>query len=169
MPIHLGDGPQRIVSLNTSSRRRCTDLERPVCFIRSNRRRGGQASPTFRSLASASQASGLLPALDRCCRFPNGEGAPSVTCNGHRALGSISSSRCQITRAKAAKPPHPNLCFSRTRLVDLACRSTLPIGIAGNAVNSTAVWWSQTGSNRRPPACKAGALPTELWPRASRC
>jgi hypothetical protein len=28
-------------------------------------------------------------------------------------------------------------------------------------------WWSQTGSNRRPPACKAGALPTELWPRIS--
>ena len=27
-----------------------------------------------------------------------------------------------------------------------------------------AEWWSQTGSNRRPPACKAGALPTELWP-----
>jgi hypothetical protein len=26
-------------------------------------------------------------------------------------------------------------------------------------------WWSQTGSNRRPPACKAGALPAELWPR----
>ena len=29
-------------------------------------------------------------------------------------------------------------------------------------------WWSQTGSNRRPPACKAGALPTELWPRRTR-
>ena len=29
-----------------------------------------------------------------------------------------------------------------------------------------AVWWSQTGSNRRPPACKAGALPTELWPHS---
>ncbi len=26
-------------------------------------------------------------------------------------------------------------------------------------------WWSQTESNRRPPACKAGALPTELWPQ----
>ena len=25
-------------------------------------------------------------------------------------------------------------------------------------------WWSQAGSNRRPPACKADALPTELWP-----
>ena len=26
-------------------------------------------------------------------------------------------------------------------------------------------WWSQTESNRRHPACKAGALPSELWPR----
>ena len=28
----------------------------------------------------------------------------------------------------------------------------------------TASWWSQTGSNRRPHACKARALPTELRP-----
>ena len=26
-------------------------------------------------------------------------------------------------------------------------------------------WWRLTGSNRRPPACKAGALPAELIPR----
>jgi hypothetical protein len=26
-------------------------------------------------------------------------------------------------------------------------------------------WWSRSDSNRRPPACKAGALPTELRPR----
>ena len=26
------------------------------------------------------------------------------------------------------------------------------------------IWWSQAGSNRRPPACHAGALPAELWP-----
>ena len=25
-------------------------------------------------------------------------------------------------------------------------------------------WWSRTGSNRRHPACKAGALPAELRP-----
>ena len=30
---------------------------------------------------------------------------------------------------------------------------------------ASGIWWSQTGSNRRPPACKAGALPAELWPR----
>ena len=29
-------------------------------------------------------------------------------------------------------------------------------------------WWSQTGSNRRPHACKARALPAELWPRSPR-
>ncbi len=32
-------------------------------------------------------------------------------------------------------------------------------------------WWRRAGSNRRPPACKAGALPTELRPLgvSSRC
>ena len=38
-----------------------------------------------------------------------------------------------------------------------ACRA-----VAGIASES---WWSQTGSNRRPHACKARALPAELWPR----
>ena len=28
-------------------------------------------------------------------------------------------------------------------------------------------WWRMTGSNRRPPACKAGALPAELIPQDS--
>ena len=31
--------------------------------------------------------------------------------------------------------------------------------------NRRPIWWSLSGSNRRPPACKAGALPAELWPR----
>ena len=30
-------------------------------------------------------------------------------------------------------------------------------------------WWSWTGSNRRPPACKAGALPIELQPQGFNC
>ena len=29
---------------------------------------------------------------------------------------------------------------------------------------STQHWWSWSGSNRRPPECKSGALPTELQP-----
>src|ERR1700761_5034596 len=32
-------------------------------------------------------------------------------------------------------------------------------------IDDQTIWWSQTGSNRRPHACKARALPAELWPR----
>ena len=32
---------------------------------------------------------------------------------------------------------------------------------------NTNIWWRMTGSNRRPPACKAGALPAELIPQVS--
>jgi hypothetical protein len=67
-----------------------------------------------------------------------------------RVLGAISSSRCQ-------KP--------RTLLSQRAKTDTS--GRADDGLNSTD-WWSQTGSNRRPPACKAGALPTELWPLVQR-
>ena len=30
-------------------------------------------------------------------------------------------------------------------------------------------WWSWSGSNRRPPECKSGALPAELQPLHTRC
>ena len=63
-----------------------------------------------------------------------------------RTLGAISSSRCQISRG-GEKP------ISRS----MAAKRMLP-------GRTQTRWWSQTGSNRRPPACKAGALPTELWP-----
>ena len=49
-----------------------------------------------------------------------------------------------------------------------ARRSARILFLTNEISNEQAVWWSQTGSNRRPPACKAGALPTELWPLASR-
>ena len=39
-----------------------------------------------------------------------------------------------------------------------------PVCIA-KARKASEGWWSQTGSNRRPRACKARALPAELWPR----
>jgi hypothetical protein len=62
-----------------------------------------------------------------------------------------------ITHA-GRRPMRADLC-SRERVQSTA-------SIAQRQMND-AVWWSQTGSNRRPPACKAGALPTELWPLAS--
>ena len=41
-----------------------------------------------------------------------------------------------------------------------------PLRKATSADDCRRNWWSQTGSNRRPQACKASALPTELWPRS---
>jgi hypothetical protein len=48
-----------------------------------------------------------------------------------------------------------------------ACGATKGI-LHSSPPASDAGWWSQSGSNRRPQACKASALPTELWPRAVR-
>src|SRR5580704_16028093 len=51
------------------------------------------------------------------------------------------------------------------------CLRTMPRNSQGLQRAKTwraAVWWSQTGSNRRPHACKACALPTELWPLSTR-
>src|SRR5204862_2416365 len=49
-------------------------------------------------------------------------------------------------------------------------RGSLRFDLARLAVAGAASegWWSQTGSNRRPHACKARALPAELWPRTRR-
>jgi hypothetical protein len=44
---------------------------------------------------------------------------------------------------------------------DVLCVSVLP-RCAQSAIAKN--WWSRTGSNRRPEACKATALPTELRP-----
>ena len=59
----------------------------------------------------------------------------------------------------AILPLHDVRYHARCGLVAEAMRKCFLDGRAENPG-----WWSQTGSNRRPPACKAGALPTELWP-----
>lgn len=65
----------------------------------------------------------------------------------------------------------------------IECISRYPSGTASGATRSRAApkapaqtnrittdgttkWWSQSGSNRRPHACKARALPAELWPQS---
>ncbi len=67
-------------------------------------------------------------------------------------LGSISSLRCQKSR---------NLLSIRTSKCEVMFRGRFRY----TTCQQSAIWWSQTGSNRRPHACKARALPAELWPR----
>ena len=46
-----------------------------------------------------------------------------------------------------------------------ATRHLLPgLGVRAGRRHGMPQWWSQGDSNSRPPACGAGALPTELWP-----
>ena len=106
-------------------------------------------------------------------------------------LGAISSSRCQTTRARTGEPARARIFLgfwtSRTgargalhKRAAAFHRPNLRAEFTGPelkwaplvrtarqvrvALDRLPIWWSQTGSNRRPPACKAGALPTELWP-----
>ena len=60
-----------------------------------------------------------------------------------------------------------------TLALSTRCSNQLSYGTVGKCDDDSSIilaphtfkgWWSQTGSNRRPPECKSGALPTELWP-----
>ena len=74
----------------------------------------------------------------------------------------IGSARAE---ARASGPPSPfglrrgSLLSLRPDHLRLACRA--------EAREASEGWWSRSGSNRRPQACKARALPTELRPQKS--
>ena len=65
------------------------------------------------------------------------------------------NSQCHCP-ARSSTRPENLFAYDRLPLGQRACRA-----VARKAGEG---WWSQTGSNRRPHACKARALPTELWP-----
>ena len=67
-----------------------------------------------------------------------------------------------LSKSKLTRPQHPvHRQRGSTRYPsDL---HYLPATTIPRPLN-TSSWWRRTGSNRRPPACKAGALPAELRP-----
>lgn len=67
---------------------------------------------------------------------------------------------CMVRRRPACMDHAKQIFADKTLkiLMDRA-QTTLP-----SSSSTQEKWWSQTGSNRRPHACKARALPTELWP-----
>ncbi len=70
--------------------------------------------------------------------------------NSDFRLYKLLKNNSRLFKAKTGKPQH--------RLFDaLVCQPS-------SAFLSCRKWWRMTGSNRRPPACKAGALPAELNP-----
>src|SRR6202171_4913562 len=67
---------------------------------------------------------------------------------------------CFASLAMTEKEPVPRPAFA---LWASAPHASLLRGCATRSPKGEA-WWSQAGSNRRPLACHASALPAELWP-----
>ena len=109
-----------------------------------------------------------------------------ANCSADPKLGSISSLQCQKSRRRVRLGRRmrsdvfaDGILFqvdSRRPTVSPSSLFRASLGHAslfllrGSATRSPKgeAWWSQTGSNRRPHACKARALPAELWPRTRR-
>ena len=137
-----------------------TDLERPDCFVRSNRRQCGQALPTRTVL----QLEHLAMAKRRKRSGDTRKVIATITRQVLQTflailLGSISSLRCQ----KSRMPLHPEGGNAK----QFTLRGHF-IWSGHDRLTIKTIWWSQTGSNRRPHACKARALPAELCPRSRR-
>jgi hypothetical protein len=103
-------------------------------------------------------------------QIPNSDQSPlydvrnpaRASCEGRNVRSDVSRTKCL-----AIKPGDQRSARLRSfelRRGSLRSRRACP-AVAGIASEG---WWSQTGSNRRPHACKARALPAELWPRTRR-
>ena len=78
-------------------------------------------------------------------------------------VGHIHSSRCRTTGSPSPGRP----CAGRLPGGEfIRCGRCPSSGSTIEAPGDRRSWWSKTGSNRRPHACKARALPTELLPRS---
>ena len=122
-----------------------------------------------------------LPELLKSPAAPGAAARPSPT--RKRTLRALAARR---RRPPCLGPPPPHRHFASSLLfllllLFLACllawpflpaalppasrgRRASPPSDAPPGISPAAPWWSQGGSNSRPPACKAGALPAELWP-----
>ena len=97
-------------------------------------------------------------------QIPNSDQSPlydvrnpaRASCEGQRMRSDVSRTMFLATMVS------PSSLF---RATPGTLRSACP---AAPRIAEGEAWWSQTGSNRRPHACKARALPAELWPRTRR-
>lgn len=100
----------------------------------------------------------------------------SIPCDKSRSsrtmkFEQIFSLRCQTEQAGSAKlaansfsNDFPLNLYSTPKRDPADRDATILADCAFTTILRIACWWSRTGSNRRHPACKAGALPAELRP-----
>jgi hypothetical protein len=109
----------------------------------------GSENPGDRRLIRKTIGSNLSARALACRTHPVKDAVTSSLVAETRKFGYRACSLFTISNIRA--PPRDRL---RTN-----CSKT-----SGQRTRAPSSWWSQTGSNRRPRACKARALPTELWP-----
>ena len=103
------------------------------------------------------------PAFDRSDQINQNSRAAAVPREGCSLKRNNRASLYDVERSGRGAQGH-----NTTKLCSLSSRRIF--GLSGSLITgplrifSKEEWWSQTGSNRRHPACKAGALPAELWP-----
>jgi hypothetical protein len=147
------------------------DLERPACFeivptVRAVKRHQQNAiGPRRCNPASRHGLQGMTPRRLECANYPqlalrtDSERSPLHDVRQHATPTSRRLLRILFhfwTNHSQATRPHTHT--SGTGKIEMQQRCTI------RTRRTIPIWWSQTGSNRRPPACKAGALPAELWP-----
>ena len=90
--------------------------------------------------------------------------------SAHEVRTNLLFTMSKQNRRRASCSPQTFLRMTFSSLLDTSARSA---GSSRTATTPSGLreWWSRTGSNRRHPACKAGALPAELRPLIvpSRC
>ena len=139
------------------------DIERPViCFSKSIRCRGGQAS--------AERTRQRKPAMQAFVSDPGDytmiHGLRPGSCSDRFPLYDVINPASDLTKRSTRS------CCGRDRelpvlaLIENTLCLIVSVRLFCQPPTSNRFWWRQTGSNRRPHACKARALPAELCPRS---
>ena len=117
------------------------DQTSSVLLVRRRRKSGFQPMQVLKNSPSVSSFSSNSLTADRC------HAAPSQSRFGNAFL-------VGLDRLELSTSP-----LSGVRSSHLSYRPGL-----WSLLSAPPTWWSWSGSNRRPPECKSGALPAELQP-----
>jgi hypothetical protein len=125
-------------------------------------------APSLKAIPT-SILSAKTPASGNCSRGDLGSTTPQRgPPDGMRSRCSSSARLPVLAISSTGDAGHPAfrfpVCISESESPALVF--PVPASPRQKTTSSRQPEWSQRDSNPRPPACKAGALPTELWPRS---
>ncbi len=123
----------------------------------------------LRRLSCSPSGDAALPASGCPIRIPPGLWSSAPTRGFSQLTASFFACPClgilHMPFASLSENPHPPSGGLRLNCFSRFSSSSFPSALPKNSLPLLApLPWSQPDSNRRPPPCKGGALPTEPWP-----